>query len=112
MGAEAGDVYIVPFFRHQEDRRDGEARWIIFLEGYGKTISVVPMTKQIHQADNYQKVIEVLKDSAEGRMMGLPYDSIIICDREEEMSHFVIGKWKKKGQCSEEMLDRIFKLLN
>jgi len=52
---EAGDVIVLPFFPHQEDKYSGEPRWIIILEDYGDQFRIIPMTCQNHQSHNYVK---------------------------------------------------------
>ena len=105
--AVVGGVYIIPYFPHQENKNQGEARWIILLEDFVKTVLIVPLTKQTQQISNYPKSFIIKKDSPEGKQMGLPHNSIIMIERVTEMSKFVISKATQCGVCSEELLEKI-----
>lgn len=108
----AGGVNVIPFFPHQENKNQGEPRWIILLEDHIKSVLIVPLTKQTHQIDNYPKSFIVKKDSPEGKSMGLPFDSIVMIERVTEMSTFVLSKAKQYGTCPDQLIDKINELLN
>ncbi|MBP6977297.1 MAG: hypothetical protein PHD61_04785 [Bacteroidales bacterium] len=63
----------------------------------------------MHQAANYWHAFIVLKDTPEGRQMGLTFDSLIVLDR--------IAQFKKIrlvaciGSCPESVIDKIEELL-
>jgi hypothetical protein len=110
---EVGEVVVVPFFSHQEDKYSGEPRWIIILEDFGDKYRIVPMTCQNHQANNYTKTKVLLKSSEEGKSMGLTCDALVIGDRAKEVSKVVMNKnFPNPGKCSEDLLDELLQLLN
>ena len=102
----AGDVIVLPFFRHQNDN-EGEPRWVVITEIIEDIFFVVPMTKKIRQASRYQKTILVRKNSVEGIKIGLLKNSLIILDRATDFKLSYYKKFNIKGHCSEELLQQI-----
>lgn len=111
MDINQGDVFIVPFFPHQEDKHAGEPRWVIVLEDLGKVFSIVPMTSELKQESKYLKTIRIDQLSPEGIAMQLEADSIIILDRELSLPEFSFKEKYKRGKCPEELIDRIIEML-
>lgn len=105
---ETGDVIMLSFFPHEEDKTQGEARCVIVLEKYDDKCSIVPLTCQAKQSVRYNKFIEVEKNSDEGQEMGLICDSLIIVDREIELPKVVLNKiLSTQGTCPDDLLDEI-----
>jgi hypothetical protein len=108
-----GDVVILPFFPHIEDRQKGEARCVIILEKFDDGCSIVPLTCQNHQNIYYVKHLTITQDSVEGKQMGLICDSLIIVDREILFPKVVLNKIiEKRGECPDDILDQIHALMN
>jgi hypothetical protein len=111
--AQVGDVLLIPYFPHQEDR-EGEPRWIIVIEDLESHYEIVPFSKQMHQISRYKKTITILHNSIEGQEMGLTSDSIIICDRNKQVPKSSLDRppCKKKGNCPQSTLDEILELIS
>lgn len=108
----SGDVIVLPFFGHQEDKTQGEARWAIILEDLGDSYSVIPMTCQTNQVSKYSKTIIVKLKSKDAIQMKINCDSLIIVDREAQLSKVHMKAIHPVGKCSESLIDKIFELYN
>lgn len=103
-----GDVICVKYFPNQEDKSKGTLRWAICVEDLGSKVRIIALTKVLKQQKFYPKSFIVLKDSDDGKSMGLAYDSLIIPDRVTDVAKefcFVNGK------CSPTLLSKILSLM-
>lgn len=109
---EVGDVVVLPFFHHQENRQKGEARSVIILEKFDDACCIVPLSCQDHQEVNYEKCFTIDKNSPDGQQMGLICNSLVIVDRESQYPKVVMNKIiDKLGTCPDEVLDQIHELI-
>ena len=105
---QSGDVIKV-YVKNQENPLEGTTRWAIIVENFGDECSIAPMTSQLHQAENYKIAIKILKESSDGESMNLDFDSLILCDRIQNVRlislknppHTVVGK------CPDELIDTL-----
>ena len=107
----AGDVVVVGYFGHAENKSVGEPRWVIITEDLQDEFEVVPMTKQLQQKSRYPKSFVVDSNSPDGIKMGLEYPSLIIPDRKAIIKKIAFTKCYVKGKCSEFFLDDLINLL-
>lgn len=117
MAFGVGDVISIPYFPHKEDKKNGEPRWAIIIEDLQNEFLLLGLTTQLHQLDHYPDGFIIQKDSIDGLEMGLIDDSIVCCGTIQYRKEFTMKKtffrippMKKRGECSEEMLDRIINL--
>ena len=103
---KAGDVVVVPYFRHQDDK-GGEPRWIILVEDLQDSFEVVPLTKNTQQIYRYPKSFIVDLNSLDGISMGLQYNSLVIPDRKTTILKSILKGCLVKGTCKEEFLDNL-----
>jgi len=109
MGYEVWDVVHVPAYPNQEDQKEFTARPVIIIEDLQDEVAICPVTKQLHQAANYRYTLTILKDTPEGRQMGLTFDSLIILDRIMQLKKIrLVGCI---GTCPESVIDKIEELL-
>jgi hypothetical protein len=106
-----GDVVVVGYFGHAENKSVGEPRWVIITEDLQDEFEAVPMTKQVHQKSHYPKSFIVESNSPDGIKMGLEYSSLIIPGRKAIIKKIAFNKCYVKGKCSEEFLDKLIALL-
>jgi hypothetical protein len=98
-----GDVIALPYFPNEENKNEGTARLVLIVEVFNDSYLIVPFTKQTHQSANYTKCIEILKESALGKNMGLLFDSILVLDRQLKINK-IIAKPPILGNCGEDFL--------
>ena len=117
MIAQVGDVLVLPFFSHKEDKKNGESRWAIIIEDLGSEFLFIGLTKQVNQKPHYPDGFIIQKKSVEGSQMGLEYDSLVCCGKLGVRKEFRLPKKFvtippiiKKGICSEFLLDKIISL--
>ncbi len=117
MLANPRDVLVLPFFPHNENKQEGEARYAIVLEDLGNEWLLLGITSQVHHLQHYPDGFIITKNSADGKQMGLIYDSLICCGVEGVRKTFTMNKKfltippiQKKGTCSEVLLDKILHL--
>ena len=109
MGYEVWDVVHVPAYPNQENQKEFTARPVIIIEDLQDEVAICPVTKQLHQAANYSYAFIIMKNSPEGRQMGLTFDSLIVLDR--------IAQFKKIrlldciGSCPDSVIEKIEELL-
>jgi hypothetical protein len=103
-----GDVLCVEYFPNQEDKTKGTIRWAICVEDSGTKVKIIALTKVLEKQIKYPKSFVVLKDSPDGKSMGLKHDSLIVPDRATETSKefcYVNGK------CPPTLLSKILSLI-
>jgi hypothetical protein len=105
---KTGDVIHVVYFENEENKDQGTARWLICLEDLGDKIVAVPLTKNTSQLTRYPKSFIITKDSEDGLMMGLLYDSLVIPSRVATIKKV---QAHKNGSCSEDLLDKLIELV-
>jgi hypothetical protein len=117
MIAQVGDVLVIPYFPHKENKSEGEPRYVIIVEDLGNELLMIGFTSQLHQLHHYPDGFIIRESSAEGRQMGLDQDSIICCGRlgvrkEARLpkKFLSIPPIIKKGTCPEDLLDKIMLL--
>ncbi len=109
MAFEIWDVVTVPAFPNQENNHKTTTRPCIIIEDLNDQVVICPITKQLHQAKNYQYCFVIQQNSDEGKLMGLYFDSLIVLDRDAVLSKFRLHK--KMGECPQIVIDRIEELL-
>lgn len=106
----AGDVYVIPWAKNKENN-EGQARWLIIIEDLREHFLFVPMTKQIHQEVHNPNSFIVIKDSPDGRQMGLDYTSLVKPMHASKIPQLTFQYpaygVHKKGTCPEEIMIRI-----
>jgi len=105
---KSGDVIYVFHFANEENKTQGTPRWVICFEDLEDEIIAIPLTKNISQIKNYPGSFIITKDSEEGIAMGLLYDSLVMPSRAERRKKVSA---LKNGRCSEELLDKLHKLV-
>jgi hypothetical protein len=109
MVYEVWDVVNVAAYPNQEEPSETTARPAIIIEDLQNEVLLCPVTKQIHQAQNYKYTFLVKKDSDDGKLLGFEYDSIIVLDRCVQLNkNRLCGK---KGICSDYIIEQIDKIL-
>ena len=104
----SGDVVLLSYYPHKEDKSQGEPRWVICLEDLHDSIIAVPLTKNTsHQIHNPGSLI-ITKDCEEGKKMKLLYDSLILPNRALRIYK---PKGRKYGSCSDELIDKLLELV-
>jgi hypothetical protein len=103
-----GDVICVKHFPNQEDKSKGTLRWAICVEDLGNDVRIIALTKVLKQQKFYPKSFIVLKDSSDGKSMGLIYDSLIIPDRVTDTSKEFCYL---NGKCPPDILNKIIRLI-
>ncbi|GEM_PF-5903163 len=106
-----GDVVLVGYYGHQEDKSVGEARWIIVIEDLQDEFEVVPMTSEVSQKYRYPKSFIVDDTSVEGKKMGLKYPSLIMPERKSNKKKIAFYNSIVKGKCSDDFLEKLIALL-
>lgn len=101
---KVGDVLALPYFPNQENPNEGTARYILIVEVFSDSYSIIPFTSQVHQSNRYEKTIEIKKDGVVGKKMGLKYDSILMIDRRREIKK-IVAKPPVLGNCGEDFLE-------
>lgn len=103
----SGDVVVV-YFQHQEDKSQGEPRYIICLQDMQTEMVAVPLKGNLDHQRNHPGSFVIYSDSDEGKQMGLIKNSLVVTSRATIMPKIpgII-----KGKCSEELLDRLDELL-
>jgi hypothetical protein len=109
MGFEVWDVTNIPAFPNQENLREVTARPAIIIEDLHDEVSVCPITKQLHQAAIYKYTLQILKDTPEGKQMGLTFDSLIVLDRIISLGKIRLAC--KIGTCPQSVIDKIDEIL-
>jgi len=102
-----GDVICTPHFRFIENPSEGNARYLICIEDLHDSITVVPLTTQLHQQKHFPKSFVITKASIEGQLMDIPEDSLVIPEKSQTIKKLSMYK---HGHCSDEMLDRLISL--
>lgn len=117
MLAQVGDVLVIPYFPHKENKSQGEARYVIVVEDLGNEFLMIGFTSQLHQLSHYPDGFIIKEASPEGKQMGLELDSIICCGilgkrKEARLSKKLLSipPIIKKGTCPEDLLDKIISL--
>ncbi|MBK8368940.1 MAG: hypothetical protein IPL10_16545 [Bacteroidetes bacterium] len=101
---KVGDVLALPYFPNQEDPKEGTARYILIVEIFNDSYSIIPFTSQIHQSNRYENTIKINKDDDIGKKMGLKYDSILMIDRRMEIKK-IVARPPVLGNCGEDFLE-------
>jgi len=86
-----GDVVAIPYFSNQEDHSKGTARPILIVDIINGEYFVMPLTSQLHQANNYKKTVLIRQNDETGKRIGLRRDSLVIADRKTKMTLFAKG---------------------
>jgi len=108
MGYEVWDVAHVPAYPNQEDSKEFTARPAIIIEDLQDEVALCLVTKQLHQAANYAYAFTIMKNSPEGRQMGLTFDSLIVLDRIIQLKKIrLVGII---GTCPQSVIERIEEL--
>ena len=110
MAFEIWDVANIPAFPNQEDNHQTTARPAIIIEDLQDQVVICPITKQLQQEQNYQYTIKVLKDSDEGRQMGLTFDSLIVLNRTATLKKIRLI-YPPIGSCPQSIIDKIEDML-
>jgi hypothetical protein len=100
----------LPFFPNQENPILGTVRWIFICADYGNSVDIIPITKQLKQSTHYQKAVTVLKDTDEGKLMKLEFDSLFVFDRVITLpkTTFISPPCHYKGRCSDSFIQDYF----
>lgn len=117
MDAKVGDVLVVPYFAHEEDKNDGEPRYVLVIEDLGDEFLLIGFTKQLHQLYRYPDGFIIKQNSSDGIQMGLAHDSIICCgvlgvrkEQRAKKKFLGIPPIIKKGTCPTDILDKVMLL--
>ncbi|HUX56660.1 MAG TPA: hypothetical protein VMV77_06780 [Bacteroidales bacterium] len=105
---KAGDVITVPYFPHEEDKTQGESRWLICLEDLGDEIIAIPLKSETTHIKDHPKSFIIEKDSEDGKSMKLQNDSLVVPDRAQRIRKLSAFK---HGNCSDELIDRLHGLI-
>ena len=110
MAYEVWDVANVAAYPNQENSKETTARPVIIIEDLQDEVLLCPVTKQLKQKDNYKNTILVLKDTEEGKAMGLDFDSVIILDRIVPLKKLRLTG--KIGSCPDSIIEQIEEMLD
>ena len=103
-----GDVISVAWFPHEEDKSQGEARWLICLEDLQNEFIAVPLKSTTAHLVNFSKSFIIKKDSEEGKRMNLLNDSLVVPERARQRCKVLA---KIEGHCSAELIDKLNELV-
>lgn len=109
MGYDVWDVANIPAFPNQENNREITARPAVIIEDLQDEVALCPITKQLHQAAIYKYTLEILKNTPEGRQMGLTFDSLVVLDRIVPLKKIRLSS--KIGSCPQPVIDKIENIL-
>lgn len=101
-----GDVIQI-YYPNEENPNLTTFRPGIVIECDSLEALIVPMTKQLHQQKNYPESFIIEKDSADGKMMKLGYDSLIIPSRKAYFTYNRIMPYIGMGKCPAYILDKL-----
>jgi len=105
---KTGDVISVAFFPHQEDKTQGEPRWLICLEDYGNDIYAVPLKSNLSHQKHHKDSFVIKKDSNEGKLMKLKNDSLVVTDRAQRIKKV---RAIIHGECTKNLMERLQNLI-
>ncbi|MDO9339466.1 MAG: hypothetical protein Q7T72_02950 [Bacteroidales bacterium] len=105
---KAGDVISVAFFPNEENKKQGEPRWVICLEDLGDKFVAVPLKSDTSDIKHHPKSFIIKQDSEEGISMNLLNDSLVMPDRATNMNKIFV---LKEGNCSEGLIDKLHELV-
>lgn len=110
MAYEVWDVANVAAYPNQENGKETTARPVIIIEDLQDEVLLCPITSQLKQKDNYKNIILVLKDSEEGKAMGITFDSLIVLDRILPLKKIRLAG--KIGSCPDSIIEKIEEMLS
>lgn len=106
-----GNVIRLPFFPHKENKNEGECRLAIIIEDLQDKYLVAPLSCQTHQQRHHPNSFIILEKSKDGLLMNLTCDSLVMPKRASQISKKFLKEKDYVGDCDEEMVDKILKLI-
>jgi hypothetical protein len=103
-----GDVISVAWFPHEEDKTEGEGRWLICLEDLQDEFIAIPLKSATHHLKDQPSSFIIPKDSEEGKRMNLLNDSLVVPGRTRQMRKVFA---KIEGSCSMDLIDKLNELI-
>ncbi|MDO9341557.1 MAG: hypothetical protein Q7T72_13670 [Bacteroidales bacterium] len=103
-----GDVISVAWFPHEEDKTQGEARWLICLEDLQDEFIAIPLKSTTNHLKDQPNSFIIQKDSEEGKRMNLLNDSLVVPGRAIQRRKV---KASIEGHCSVDLIDKLNELI-